>query len=342
MSSKKKVFVLDDVQRRVYTRAVMPKRRGSKQRQRLKSSKLSLMVLHRIEDTMELVSSIESYRPRLESVFEKRYAPLLDEGEAPPDQGLALELLAREVKAKLARLMDLDDKVCFGTIEHEALRRKRKRLIDDVLYPLAVAVRGSIELAFGRDAGRLLHGMESRTEHQAEALENQLRRTLLGLKARFCDLAIPETSLAPFDSVGWIRKLESSCRDLTQLNREFRRSESALANLLTQKHEAMEAFDATYGDALSYLRAVFKMVGLDARALKNIKPYYQRRRLSKRARQARESRAAAEKTDGESPFKKPRSTTQEVARVAVPKVVARWLEQTRLFAAERKRKHKAS
>ena len=136
---------------------------------------LSVMVIHRIQDTMAVVSAIESNKAILGAKLAERYGRGLRNGETSPDWILALELTGRDVIAALKRLIELDDRVDRAAVEHEELRLKRDRLVRDDLYPRAVTVRGSIVLAFGREEGGNIHFMKGRTPRKADALERQVR-----------------------------------------------------------------------------------------------------------------------------------------------------------------------
>ncbi len=291
--------------------------------------KLSVMVLRRIEDTMELVTSIESNKAGLATALAERYAPRLREGETLPDWVLTLELAARDVMAALQRLVELDDSAAHAVVAHEKLRIERYLLARDELYPRAVAVRGSIVLAFGRERGGDLHAMKGRTRRKPQALERQLRRMLKLLTDPDRELPPKKNPHAAVDRDGWIRQLQPGYLELVKLNRRFGPSEKALSSLVSDKRSAMKAFDAAYVPALRYAAAVFKMAGFDARRIRNLKPYYQRRRLSRLAREKRAARAAAA---GAMPaLEKARPTAKEAARVAMPEKVASWMEKNRLF-----------
>ena len=280
---------------------------------------------------MELVSSIESYTPRLEAVLAERYEPHLRPGEASPDYRLALDLAAREVEAALARVVELDDAVTFATSDLAELRRQRDRLVDGELYPRAVTVRGSIELAFGREQGRELHSMEGRTRRKGPGLERQLRRTVARLSDPDHPLPAARNPHAEVDRAGWIRQLQPLYLELVRLNQALSGTESALTRLFDDKQIAMEAFDVAYSDTLRYARTLFQMAGFDARALRNLQPYSRRRRLSRRARKAREARAAATAAGKSMATVEAHPATKEAARVAIPRAIARWLERSRLF-----------
>lgn len=255
--------------------------------------KLSVMVLRRIEDTMELVTSIESNKAGLATALAERYAPRLREGETLPDWVLTLELAARDVMAALQRLVELDDSVAHAVVAHEKLRIERYLLARDELHPRAVAVRGSIALAFGRERGADLHAMKGRTRRKPQGLERQLRRMLKLLTDPDLELPPKKNPHATVDRDGWIRQLQPGYLELVKLNRRFGPSEKALSSLVSDKRSAMKAFDAAYVPALRYAVAAFKMAGFDARRIRNLKPYYQRRRLSRLAREKRAARATA-------------------------------------------------
>lgn len=75
--------------------------------------KLSLMVLHRTKDAMELCSSIHRHKGRPAKALGKRFGPRLLAGEEPPDWQLTLTLIARDAQAALERLIELDDEVDY-------------------------------------------------------------------------------------------------------------------------------------------------------------------------------------------------------------------------------------
>ena len=294
-----------------------------------KSRKMSVMVLHRTKDAMELLSSIRAHKPRLAAAVAERYASRLREGESLPDYALLLELAGRDVKAALKRLIELDDKVDDAELNRDSLRLERNLLAAEELYPRAVSVRGEIDLACGREEGRHFHGMRGKTRRRAPLLLEQLRLLVIRLKngKRLPERKNPH---ARADRERWIRMLMPRYDKLAQLNAEVERlRDHAVPGLILEKNAAMKDFDATYGDALRLVTTTFRLARLHPGFIKKLKPYYQRRRLSRQAAKKRQARAAA--AEAKSAPIKLRPAGRESARVAVSKTVMQWLDKHRLF-----------
>ncbi len=241
-----------------------------------------------------------------------------------------LELAARDLKAALRRLIELDDKVDYGEADRDLLRRERNAMAVDVLYPCAVSVRGEIDLACGREAGRHFHGMKGRTRRRAPLLLDQLRLLVLRLENPDRELPGRKNPHAGADRARWIHLLVPRYRDLAKLNAEVTRlRDHAVPALIRDKNAAMETFDVAYGDALRLVTTAFRLARFELGLIKNLKPYYQRRRLSRQARKKRLARAAA--TEAKAAPEEARPSVRVPSRVAVPKTVRMWLEKHRLF-----------
>ncbi len=304
-------------------------KRGGKRKRKKKTSGLylSAMVVHRIEDAMSLVSSIDSYRERFAVRFDERYSRHLRPGETLPDHGLILELAVREMRAHLDLLSELDDQVAFARTDQVHLGMERTELVREELYPRTVAVRGEIDLAFGRQQGRLVHGMEGRTRRTAPALEAQLRRAVRRLADPERELPPPKNRHAVVDRRRWLRQLQPLYRELAALSKQLHLGEHAVPALTAEKNAAMAAFDLSYRDALSLAKSAFVAAGVGA-LIKNLKPYYQRRRLAAKARKKRQARAAAAGVPDQA-VEKAEPPARDTDRVAVPVSIAEWLEDNR-------------
>ncbi len=299
--------------------------------QGLKSKKMSVMVLHRTKDTMELVAAVRAYRERLAAAIGERYAPRLQRGESLPDYVLMLELAARDLTAALKRLIELDDRVDYGEVGRDLRRLERNALAVEVLYPCAVSVRGEMDLAFGREAGRGFHGMRGKTRRRAPLLLAQLRQLVQCLEAPDCALPERRNPHVRVDRARWSHLLVPRYRELVKLDAEVTRlRDHVVPALILEKNAAMETFDSAYGDALRLVATIFRLARFDLGLIKNLKPYYQRRRLSALARKKREARAAASAGAKAAP-EKARPPASKPSRVAISKTVQRWLEQHRLF-----------
>lgn len=302
------------------------KKRRTKKR---KGRRLSVMVIHRCEDSMELWLSVESYKGRLAAAIRERYAPRLRPGEELPDYVLALELTVRDVQAALAHLIRLDDGLAVAAAQYGTLRREQDRLVREELYPRAVSVRGAIDLAFGREMGAWLHGMKGRTRRRASALRIQLQPTVARLTDPELELPPPRNPHAHVDRKGWVRKLKAPYKKLVKLDGEVvRRRDHLLPGLVADKNAAIKAFDAAYGDALRVVTAAFAAARFDARLIENLRPSYQRRRLARQAEQKRQARAAKAAAATPKAVKPPPGESE---RLPVPASIAEWLEEHRLF-----------
>ncbi len=310
----------------------MPKRR----RQRrppgvIRERTLSVMVLHRTKDTMELVASVEANKASVAAAMAKKDEPLLLAGEDLPDWELMLTLTGRGVEAALGRLIEHDDTVDDAEIAHELLQLERKRLVREELYPRTVAVRSAIDLAFGREEGYHLHGMKGRIPRNMQPLERNLKLALNRLTNTKRTLPPKKNPYSVVDREGWVEQLRKPAHKLARLNRKLDEGEAVLGSLHIFKQMAMDAFDVVYGNALRTLGAAYRAAGFNAKMVRGLRAYYERRRLSLRARQRRTSRAAAVEQASRAAGSPPREKT---ARVVVPKTVVRWLEKARIYGPD--------
>ncbi len=304
-----------------------PRRQRQKRR---RQRKLSVMVIHRIKDAMALASSVEAHKARLAAALGEQYSPQLLPGEELPDYVLALELAVRHVQTALRELIRHDDAVDIASAKYEILRREQNLLVRDEAYPCTVHVRGLIDLTFGRSKGAWVHGMKGRTRRSASPLRLQLERMVALLTGPDLQLPPPKNPHGVVDLEGWIRQLQPLSRKLVALNGEVvRRRDHALPALIGEKNAAMEAFDAAYRNALRQVAAAFAGAGLPAKVLKNLKPYYQRRRLERQARAKRRARAAA--SGAEAPEEVVPSPDRDTERVIVPDPILEWLESHRMY-----------
>ncbi len=317
-----------------YTHTVMARPGRKKSRSR----KLSLMVLHRVKDTMALVDSITAHKGQLAATLAERYVPKLEEGETLPDYVLTLELAAREVKAALKHLLASDDAVDRASVKRDLKRRECNALATGELQPRAMSVRGAIDQAFGREVGRDLHGMKGQTRRRSPLLLKQLRRLVLLLEDTDVELPPPKNPHAYVDRPRWAQQLVKPYHTLSQLNREVERlRDHVVPGLILDKHTAMDAFDAIYADGLRLVTTHFRAVRFDLKLIKNLKPYYRRRRLSRRAGSKREARAAARgeaaaaETTAIETTEEAWPPERETEQVAVSQTVMRWLKKNRLF-----------
>ncbi|MCP3963772.1 MAG: hypothetical protein GY719_38540 [bacterium] len=309
----------------------MAKRKPGRPKKK-KSRKLSVMVLHRTRDTIELVSSIEAYKDRLAAAMAERFASGLRPGETLPDYLLTLELAARELKTALKRLIAIDDEVDAASVKRDLRRGERDVLAGKVLQPRAVSVRGAIDQAYGREEGRQLHGMKGQTRHRATLLLKQLRPLVIRLEATARELPRPSNPHAYVDRERWTRMLVPRYHELVKLDSEVvRLRDKVVPGLVLDKSRAMKSFDETYADLLRLVTSYFRMARFDLKLIQNLKPYYQRRRLNKLARDRRRARAAAADPAAGEQVEPARRPAREPARVAVSKTVMKWLEKNRLF-----------
>ncbi len=302
---------------------------GGKRKRKKKASGfyLSTMVIHRIEDAMDLVSSLKSYREKLAVRLAERYSGRLRPDETPPDYVQVLELAVRDVRATLDLLSKLDDEVAFARTDQLSRQTARSKLVREELYPRAVVVRGEIDLAFGRRKGGWLHGMKGRTRRSPPALEMQLRRAVNRLADGEREPPPPKNRHAAVDRDRWLRQLQPLYLQLVELNKKIDLGKHAVPALTSEKNAAMVAFDRSYRDALRLAKATFAAAGLDGTLIKNLKPYYQRRRMSAQARKKRRDRAAAAKP--EQALEPATPPARDTDRVAVPVSIVEWLKDNR-------------
>ena len=166
-----------------------------------------------------------------------------------------------------------------------------QRLAREELYPEAVSVRRWIDAALGRKDGATLHTFTGKTPRNAEPLKLHVERAVKRLANPKHRLPARKTFGEGVDYEAWRRRLEAPYRKLAEADQLRREKERQVTNLGRDRKEAMEEFDAVYAEALRYAEAALRMAGLPEKSIRGLRPYYQRRRLSKSARKKRQARA---------------------------------------------------
>ncbi|MCP3963924.1 MAG: hypothetical protein GY719_39310 [bacterium] len=268
-----------------------PTARPRKRRRKRRRDAVSRMLTHRQKDMLELVASIRSYKGRVAEALRESLAPGLREGETLPDHEISLELIGRSVERAFDRLMKLDDEYDETKNQLTATRREVKRLVRKELYPQAVSVRRAIDSAFGKPRGALIHTFTGRTPRVPDRLTTHVQRALTRLRDPKRELPATRLPGELVDREGWIRRLDKPLRELVDAKKLRGRLESEVESLHLWRQRTMNEFDTEFAEALAHVESTFRLAGLGDQLIKNLRPYYRRRRLRKRARQKRAARA---------------------------------------------------
>lgn len=266
----------------------------------------SKRVLDRYKATQRLLGSIESLKEKAAAGFARRFAEELRDGEAVPDQTLALELAGRAVKTAMDALDAADDAYRREAIGRNHLNDACVHVADTEVYPEAIEVRRSITARFGREAARSVHGMEGRTRRKPKALKPQLDYLVGALRDPKHRLPPPLRPGAVVDRGRWLNQIEPGYEKLRAMLRELEELEHLEARLRDERDDELEAFDAVYAEALGLVRAVYGLGGIPKKLIWNLLPTVQQRRLRDKARGEREARA-----DGRRPARRSGSGDDE-------------------------------
>ena len=256
-----------------------------------KGIKYSKMVARRVADTKALRASIEVFKTQVAAGLGERLAPELAESETLPDFGLSLDLVGRSACSALDRLRAAERRCRERQIECAAVRRKSEKLARREVYPRVVSVRRLIEAQFGKQAGQHVHGMAGKTLRKAKRLRGQLEYLVWALEDGRDELPAPLLKGLATDCDVWLGELKPGYERLRELLDELLDLELSEQLARLEKNQAMQAFDAAYGEALRLTQATFAFAGHGDTLARMLRSYFQRRLLSRRARDKRQARA---------------------------------------------------
>ena len=267
--------------------------KSGKPKKRKKRTQYSEMVFQRTEDAAALLASFEAFRESIVEGLEKRHAPLLQEGETMPDYGLTLDLSAREVRLAIDHLVAVDDEHVEQKRKLEVLRSERDRLVKEEAYPSLVSVRGSIDAAFGREAGRRFHGMKGQTPRKMRRLGIALDAVAGWLESP--NVRLPKTRSRGFgaDREMWLEQLRGPRKLLADNAKALRGENKWEEKLIIDKSRSMDEFDKVYAHSLRLLQAMMVKARVGDELLSALYPLQRRREMHAEARRKRRARADA-------------------------------------------------
>lgn len=251
--------------------------------------KLSERVRVRVKAVRSLRSAITGFKDHIVSGYRARYEAGLRDGETLPDPGLALELAGRAVQTAIDQL-DEADRVYR---DHVNARRSLVEAIHHVaraeIYPELKDVRQEIDLRYGREGGRQVHGIKGPTLRKPNRLHPQVSRTVRWLESG--ELPKPKRPGPPGEREDWLARLKPGTDKLGRLLRDLVDSEVLEQALRRDRDYLLDAFDAEYAESLDYVRGVCKVSSIDTGWIRSLLPTVMIRRLAAKARLEREARA---------------------------------------------------
>ncbi len=258
--------------------------------------KQSKRVTDRVKATGALMGRIRSLSAKAAAGFEDKLAAELRDGEVMPDQKLALTLVGRSVKTALGLLEKADNVYCGKAVSRRFLSDACIHTASHEIYPELVDVRRAIDRRFGNEAGRQIHGMEGHTLRKPKRQHPQLKSLVKTLES-WRGIPKPLRPGPPGEREHWLAQLEPGYKKLTQMLSELEKHEMQEERLRHDRDFELECFDVAYGEALALVRAVFRLGGRGEKAVWQLLPTVQRRRLKGKARQESEARAEGLRKD---------------------------------------------
>ena len=268
-------------------------RHSSLRKGRIKQSK---QVNDRIAMEGALCGTIESCKEEATVGLGGHFADDLRQGEILPDYELSLVLVARKLEAVRLRMEAADEEYCGVSTQRKELWEACEKVARKELNPKMVKLRRLIDLAFGKKEGRRIHRLEGKTLRKPRRVLGQARDMVNGLKACQRRSPKPRSPGFPVDCEAWLREVQPAYEKLAgMLQRQLPRQEAAETAACVLRDTAMEAFDVEYAKALRYVDGVFRLAGFASNRCDRLRPYGQRRKMSRWARAKREARARAKR-----------------------------------------------
>lgn len=256
--------------------------------------KPSRRVLRRYRATESLRGAVKAYKDTIAAGYRAKLESELRDGETLPDQVLALELAERSVETVRADLERAERVYRRQVSRRRSLHGACDRLAREELYPELVAVRAEIDLRFGRDAGRGVHGMQGSTRRKPGRMLPQLEHAV----AQLAELETMPEAQRPGpagERRDWLSRLQPGCEKLQKMLGDLRGEEIREAALRDDRDYEIESFDVVYAEAVGYARAVCRLAGLDPKLIRNLLSDVEQRRLKKKARKESEARAEGQR-----------------------------------------------
>ena len=258
--------------------------------------KFSEMVALRTDLALELEAGFKNYLEEVAGRYDDYLTPLLEEGEAPPDVRLQIELMRRGVARQRQQLEGLDDGVVVQTQGDEKVRAALEARRDGVDRKLRL-VRSAFRGFFGLDQ---LHRVGLKGEFPTAPL--RLHRHALIVKS---SLTNPDLGLEPLlelDLAGdagptaqLAAQLEPELSDLGALLDERHQENSKATAVRLRRQTVIREFDREIRAIVRMAQGMFRLAGRDDLA-ERFRPALRRivRRIKKAEAQETAAQAAAE------------------------------------------------
>ncbi len=224
-----------------------------------------------------------------------------------PDQTQALELAVRTVETAIRHLIRADRAYTAQATRRRRLNEECIEVARHEVHPELVDVRRALDIRFGREMGGMVHRIKGHTCRKPKRLYPQLTRVVMALKYRR-KMPEPERPGPPGERRRWLEQLEPGHKKLKAMLKQIQQHEISEATLRQDRDFELESFDVDYGEALAFVRSVFRLGGRDQKIIWQLLPTVQRRRLKSKARQESEARAEGRRSAG---GKKSRLTPNE-------------------------------
>jgi len=194
----------------------------------------------------KIVAAARIHAPLVGARLQEVFSPAVAEGEPAPDFAVFLDQLARYLEMRIEEMV-AKEKLHFAELDDDLAPQRRRDQAAEAVRDTLLALRSTINGAFGSDFGEKLLGVEGRTPDDPLALFRQAEEALDKLTAE--SLELPSLRLEGFsvDLGTLVAQLQSPLdelgRALVEVNDQSRLKEATIR----ERDLALGAFDVAVG-----------------------------------------------------------------------------------------------
>lgn len=208
-----------------------------------------------------VASAAEAHAAKVSEAFGKIVGGHVEGKEKVPDLGLALQLVARALRAANERLLTADDAHQRELSDDAEPRERRDEAVTELIAEV-VGIRSTIQAVFG-PAGLRLVGLSGPTPTDAAAIEPHARRLLAALKDPDLTWPKPLKKGVKVDTSSWASDLEGPLETLSSSLRDVAREAREAQATLSAKNAALAHNDDLFARSATFISAALRLVGED-------------------------------------------------------------------------------